>query len=148
MTAANWVYQCSILTFMLSIISVPYNSCIVAHEHMKAFAYISIFEVTLKLLVVYLLLIISYDKLIIYAILIALVGIIIRLFYGIYCKSHFDECSYHFVFNKIIFKDMFSFAGWSVFGGLAFPFREQASNVILNIFVVQLLMQHVALRFK
>ena len=134
MTAANWVYQCSILTFMLSIISVPYNSCIVAHEHMKAFAYISIFEVTLKLLVVYLLLIISYDKLIIYAILIALVGIIIRLFYGIYCKSHFDECSYHFVFNKIIFKDMFSFAGWSVFGGLAFPFREQASNVILNIF--------------
>lgn len=44
MTAANWVYQCSILTFILTIISVPYNACIVAHERMKAFAYISIVE--------------------------------------------------------------------------------------------------------
>ena len=65
MTAANWVYQCSILTFMLTIVSVPYNSCIVAHEHMNAFAYVSILEVILKLLIVFLLLVINYDKLII-----------------------------------------------------------------------------------
>ena len=62
MTAANWVYQCSIFTFMLTVVSVPYNSCIVAHEHMDAFAYISILEVALKLLIVYLLLLINYDK--------------------------------------------------------------------------------------
>lgn len=72
MVAANWVYQCSIFTFMLTVLSVPYNSCIVAHEHMNAFAYISILEVTLKLLIVYLLLVISFDKLITYGILVFL----------------------------------------------------------------------------
>lgn len=134
MTAANWVYQCSILTFMLTIVSVPYNSCIVAHEHMNAFAYVSILEVILKLLIVYLLLVINYDKLITYGILVLCVAFIIRLIYGLYCKKHFEECTYHFTFDKTLFKEMFSFAGWSVVGNLGFSFKDQVANVILNIF--------------
>lgn len=134
MIAANWVYQCSILTFMLTIISVPYNSCIVAHEHMNAFAYVSILEVILKLLIVYLLLVINSDKLITYGILVLCVAFIIRLIYGLYCKRHFEECYYHFTFDKTLFKEMFSFAGWSVVGNLGFSFKDQVANVILNIF--------------
>lgn len=134
MYAANWVYQCSILTFMLTIISVPYNSCIVAHEHMNAFAYVSILEVILKLLIVYLLLVINYDKLITYGILVLCVAFVIRLIYGLYCKRRFEECTYHFTFNKALFKEMFSFAGWSVVGNLGFSFKDQVANVILNIF--------------
>lgn len=134
MIAANWVYQCSILTFMLTIISVPYNSCIVAHEHMNAFAYVSILEVILKLLIVYLLLVINSDKLITYGILVLCVAFIIRLIYGLYCKRHFEECKYRFIFDKTLFKEMFSFAGWSVVGNLGFSFKDQVANVILNIF--------------
>lgn len=134
MIAANWVYQCSILTFMLTIISVPYNSCIVAHEHMNAFAYVSILEVILKLLIVYLLLVMNSDKLITYGILVLCVAFIIRLIYGLYCKKHFEECTYHFTFDKTLFKEMFSFAGWSVVGNLGFSFKDQVANVILNIF--------------
>ena len=134
MTAANWVYQCSILTFMVNVISVPYNSCIVAHEKMSAFAYISILEVTLKLAVVFLLWVLPFDKLVVYAILILIVSVLIRFCYTIYCKKHFEECIYHFEFNKSLFKKMFSFAGWSVVGNLGFSFKDQASNIILNIF--------------
>lgn len=134
MIAANWVYQCSILTFMVNVISVPYNSCIVAHEKMSAFAYISILEVTLKLAVVFLLWILPFDKLIVYAILILIVSVLIRFCYTIYCKRHFEECIYHFEFNKSLFKEMFSFAGWSIIGNLGFSFKDQASNIILNIF--------------
>lgn len=134
MAAANWVYQFSIFTFMLTMLSVPYNSCIVAHERMNAFAYISILEVTLKLLIVYLLLVINYDKLIIYGILVFAVALVVRLTYGIYCKRHFEECTYHFIFDKGLFKEMFSFAGWSVVGNLGFSFKDQAANVILNLF--------------
>lgn len=134
MGAANWVYQISILTFMVSILSVPYNSCIVAHEHMKAFAYVSILEVILKLLIVYLLVVFKGDKLIIYAILVLIVAIIIRLIYGIYCKKHFEECTYRFVLDKGLFKEMFSFAGWSIIGNLGFSFKDQGSNIILNLF--------------
>ena len=134
MTAANWVYQCSILTLILTVVSVPYNSCIVAHEHMKAFAYVSIVEAVLKLLIVYILLVENVDKLILYAILVASVALIVRIIYGIYCKRHFEECSYRFVFDRKLFKEMFAFAGWSVIGNLGFSFKDQGSNIILNLF--------------
>lgn len=134
MAAANWVYQCSILTFMITVISVPYNACIVAHEHMKAFAYISIIEVGLKLIIVYLLLILPADKLTSYAILVLCISLIIRIIYSIYCKKNFEECIYQFKFNKELFKEMFAFAGWSLIGNLGFSFKDQAANIILNIF--------------
>ena len=134
MAAANWVYQASILTFVVGVISVPYNSSIVAHEKMSAFAYITILEVILKLMIVYLLLVIPFDKLIVYAILMVLVSIIIRLCYTSYCTNHFEECTYRFVFDKKLSLDMFSFAGWSLLGNLGFSFKDQISNIILNLF--------------
>lgn len=134
MTAANWVFQCSILTFIITVISVPYNACIVAHEHMKAFAYISIIEIILKLVIVYLLMIFHTDKLIAYAIFMLVVSVIIRVIYGIYCKRKFEECSYKFSFNKKLFNEMFAFAGWSLIGSLGFSSKDQAANIILNLF--------------
>lgn len=134
MVAANWVYQCSILSMMLTVMSVPYNACIVAHEHMRAFAYIGIMETISKLLVVYLLLVINSDKLITYAILIFLVSLIVRFTYGLYCKHKFEECTYHFMFDKKTFKDMFSFAGWSIVGNFGFCMKDQGLNIVLNLF--------------
>ena len=116
MIAANWVYQSAILSFMLTVVSVPYNACIVAHEHMQAFAYISIIEVVLKLVIVFFLIIISYDKLITYSILVLSVALIIRIIYGLYCKKYFSECSFHWTYDKILFREMFGFAGWSLVG--------------------------------
>lgn len=134
MLAANCVYQASIVTFVVNVMSVPYNATIVAHEKMSAFAYISILEVSLKLAIVYALLLIPLDRLIIYSVLTVAVGVCIRLCYTIYCRRHFSECKYHFVKDKKIFKEMFTFAGWSVLGNLGLSFKDQLSNVILNIF--------------
>jgi len=134
MVAANCVYQASIMTFMINVMSVPYNSAIVAHEKMSAFAYISILDVVLKLLIVYLLLIFPYDKLIVYSILMACVVTLIRFCYTVYCKRHFVECSYRLMMDWPLFREMFSFAGWSVIGNLGFTFRDQLSNIILNLF--------------
>lgn len=69
MVAAMWVYQCSIIACVVNIMSIPYNADIVAHEKMSAFAYISIIEVSLKLIIVYMLLITPWDKLIVYSLL-------------------------------------------------------------------------------
>lgn len=132
--AANWVLQCSILTFIISLVSVPYNASVIAHERMKAFAYISILEVVLKLLVVFLLLIFSSDKLILYAILLLVVSIVIRLIYGFYCKSHFEECDYHFVYNKRDLQEMMSFAGWNFIGTSSAVLRDQGVNILINLF--------------
>ena len=93
MVAAHWVFHCSLITFAIGLISLPYNACIVAHEHMNAFAYVSILEVVLKLLIVYMLLISPFDKLETYAVLGVCVAVLIRLIYGLYCKRQFVECT-------------------------------------------------------
>ena len=134
MTAAMWVYQCSILSCAVSIMSTPYNAVIVAHEKMSAFAYISILDVSLKLLVVYLLVILPFDKLIILAILNLLVQLFIRYIYTLYCHRHFPESYFQFRFNKTLFKEMFGFAGWSFWGNLAAILYTQGLNMMLNIF--------------
>ena len=89
--AVNVVYQFSIATAFLGIIQIPYNALIIARERMNIFAYVSILEALLKLLVVFLLLFFGYDKLITYAVLIFLVATVIRLFFQIYCKRNFKE---------------------------------------------------------
>lgn len=134
MTAAIWVYQFSILSTVIFIISVPYNACIIAHEKMSAFAYISIIEVILKLLVVYCLCLSSQDKLILYAFLILVVQLSMRLIYTIYCKRYFEESKYKLSLDRALTKKMIEFTGWSLFGGFASVGMTQGVNILLNLF--------------
>ena len=132
--AANWVLQCSIVTFAIGLISVPYNATIIAHEQMNVFAYISIIEVILKLLVAYLLYISPFDKLIVYALLLVIVSMAIRFIYGVYCKRHFSECGGRFVIDKNIIKEMSGFAGWNFLGAGSYLLMTQGVNILMNLF--------------
>ena len=134
LAAANWVFQFSILSSVLTILSVPYDAAIIAHERMNVFAYISILEVSLKLTVVFLLQLFDYDKLILYAILIFLVSLILRIVYGTYCIKNFKEAVYRFFWEKKLFTEMTSFAGWNLFGVFAGIGYGQGVNILLNIF--------------
>ena len=134
MYAANWVLQFSILTFTVNLISIPYNATIIAHEKMSAFAYIGIVEVLLKLLVAYLLYISPIDKLITYALLLAVEAILIRFIYGIYCNRHFEECHYQMVYDRSLLKQMTGFAGWNLLGSGAYLFNTQGVNIATNIY--------------
>ena len=98
--ATNWVYQLSLVAFAVNLISIPYNAAIIAHERMSAFAYISILETACKLAIAYLITLSPIDRLIFYAILMCTVALVIRFTYGAYCKRHFEECTYHFIFDK------------------------------------------------
>lgn len=132
--AAFWVYQFSILSTIMLVISIPYNACIIAHEKMSAFAYISILEVFLKLACVLLLPIISVDKLIMYAFFMLCIHITIRSVYNMYCRHHFDEARDIGQFDKSIAKEMIGFTSWSLFGGFASVGMNQGINILLNIF--------------
>lgn len=133
-TAALWVYQLSIATCIFSVISLPYNAMIIAHERMSAFAYISIMDATLKLIIVYCLIISPWDKLILYAILLFVVGVLDRLIYGFYCSKHFPEARFVCYFDKTLLKKMNNIAGWSLFGNVAGIGYTQGLNVLLNMF--------------
>lgn len=134
MEAAHFVLQCSIASFMVSLVSVPYNAVIVAHERMTAFAYIGIVEVLLKLLIAYLIYISPIDALKLYALLLLVVSLLIRIIYGIYCGRHFIEAKYHFFIDRSLLKQMFSFAGWNLFGNTAFMLNTQGVNMLVNVF--------------
>ena len=119
LTACVWVFQLSILTTLVAITQVPYTATIMAHEHMRVYAYISIFEAVAKLAVCYLLSIASSDRLIAYAVLIAIVQFLVAMLYRIYCIRHFSESHLHKVFDKEIFKGMMGFSGWNVMANLS-----------------------------
>lgn len=132
--AALWVFHISVITLVVQIMSVPYNSAIIAHEKMSAFAYITVLEVTLKLFVVYLLTIWNADRLILFALLIAIIQIMIRFCYTCYCTRHFNETKYNWCYDKTLFTEMLSFAGWNLWGQLSAVLFSQGINMLLNVF--------------
>lgn len=134
MAAANWCFQFSIITFAVNLISVPYNASIIAHEKMSAFAYISIVEALGKLSIAWCISINPIDRLVFYALMVSLLSWIICLIYATYCKRHFEECTYHFIYDHDLLKRMFGFAGWNFIGASSAVLRNQGADIILNLF--------------
>jgi len=134
LSAAFWVYQLSVLSCVVNIISIPYNAMITAYERMSAFAWISLFDAGGRLLTAYLLLVIAGDKLVWYALFVCIVQITVRMMYGWYCKRNFAEMRFSFGWNKMYFKEMFAFSGWNMIGCLSVVFSSQGLNILLNIF--------------
>lgn len=134
MNAAFCVYQMSIITTVVLILSTPYNATIIAYEKMSAFAYISIFEVLLKLLTACILLFSQWDNLILYACLTVFAQLIIRFIYVHYCNRHFSITKIVYRINKQLFRSMTSFIGWNVWGGLSNVLYSQGLNILLNMF--------------
>lgn len=134
-TAAQWVFQCSIVSFVISLINIPYNAIIIAHEKMAVFAYISLIEGFLKLMVVVALLYINTDKLILYAILSLCSSVLIRIIFQIYCRKAFGEMvSIRKRIDSALAKQIFGFAGWTFIGNSATIVSNQGVNIVINIF--------------
>lgn len=131
---ANWVYQFSVLTTVVSIVSVPYNSAIISHERMNVFAVVSIIEVLLKLTVALIIVYVNIDRLLFYGFALLLVSILSFIMRLWYCNKFFEEIEHIRVFNKQLFKEMFSFVGWNFFGATAGMSVGQGLNFIINIF--------------
>ena len=132
--AANWVFHCSVITFCISVISVPYNAAIIAYEKMSTFAYVSIFEALSKLAVVLALLKIKHDSLIMYATFMMLVALVLCFIYGIYCHIYFKECRYNFIIDKDLFYPLLKFSGWNFIGTSAGVLNTQGINILINLF--------------
>lgn len=134
MVSAVWVYQSSVFSAFLVVLSTPFNSIIIAHERMSAFAYISIYEALTKLFIVVLLSFIELDKLITYSLLLVLVQISVILIYINYCRKHFLESRFKMSWSFFRMKKIFSYTGWVMTGSFAFICCTQGLNILLNLF--------------
>ena len=134
MYAANWVFQFSVLTVFLTITQTPYTASVTAHEKFDVYAIMSLYDVVAKILILYLLVCISGDKLIIYGALVLLVSITSLIAYRFYCTKKFEECVFSFAIEKCIFKQMLSFSGWTTLGHLVMSLNSQGYRLIINRF--------------
>lgn len=134
MNAARIVYQFSIIAMAVQVTQVPYNASIISFERMDVYAYVELLNVFLKLGIVYLLLLGSFDKLILYAFLVLAVNIIIAFTYRIYCLRHFETCKFHWIIKKEKLYPMLSFSGWDLYGNMCYSARQQGINILINMF--------------
>ena len=132
--AANWVFQFSIITFCSTLITVPYNAAIIAHERMKTFAYVSIFEGLAKLGISFAVMVSPIDTLIFYAAMLGLLQLSIQAMYRIYCKRNFAECNTKLLFDRQMVREMSGYAGWTLVGTSASVIRNQGGNILINLF--------------
>ena len=134
MYAAEWVFHLSVITVFFTLTQVPYNACIIAHEKMKIYAYVSIVDAVCKLMIVYALLLGAVDKLILYAFLQCALQLSILSFYRVYCTRQFQEVRFKLGIDKTIIKEILGFSGWSLFANSAIALNNQGILLLLNMF--------------
>ena len=134
MTAANWIFQASVVSFLLTLITTAYMAAVIAHENMNVYAYVSIVEAGLKLGIVFLLRVLAYDKLIVYGLLLAAVALVNTSLYRLYCYKHYEECRFRFVRDGRLFKEIACYSSWNLFGAIAAVFKIQIMNILLNLY--------------
>lgn len=134
MFAARLAFQMSILSMAVGMLYVPFNALVIAYERMSFFAYLSLFEVTLKLGIAFAIASFAGDKLMFYAFLIALTQVLIWLCYSLYCRRKFTEVRFIPKFSRAKLKEILGFVSWNTFASVATMLMFQGINLILNVF--------------
>lgn len=132
--SAFWVFHISVVTTLLSVIQVPYDAAVIAHENMKIYAYVGIVEVILKLIVVYMLLFSPIDKLTYYAILILVIQALKMAFTRAYCLRNYDESHFWLCRDKNLYKEIFVYACSDMIGSISVLAQGQGINLLLNVY--------------
>lgn len=133
--AANWVYQLSILSVAVNILNTPFVAAVTSHERFDVYAYLSIFDVIGKILILFLLIALPFDKLIVYALLTCAVTITSAGIYTWFCRIKFKEtCHLAFRTDKPLMREMLKFSGWDSFGNITSIINVQGITILINLF--------------
>lgn len=135
MQAALWVYQFAIFTFCIHMLRVPYDAVIIAHENMSVYAYMSIIEVVLQLLMVVALKYIVVDHLILYAGALSLIAVILFILYAVYVRLKHSQYRFSWVWDGQLSMKILSFSGWTMLGSTANTMTQQGVSLLFNNFV-------------
>lgn len=134
LNAAMWVYQFFVVSLVLTLLSIVYDAVLISHENMRIYSYVGIYEGILKLVVAFMLSIAPFDRLIFYGLLLMLVSLSIRIFYGFYCKKNYEECTFKIVYDKHSVKKTMNFVGWNFVGTAVWAINNQGLDILLNLF--------------
>lgn len=131
---AGWIFHITLLSFIFSILQVPYTAAIFSHEHMGTYTFISTFECLAKLIVAFMIGHVAADHLIFYCSGLLIVSVTVFVAYAVIAYNKYSECSYTLVRDYNLYKELLSFSGWTLYGAIASMGMIQGSTILLNIF--------------
>ena len=134
-TDAIWVFQFALLTIVVSLLTIPSESCVIAHEDMNVYSYVGVMEGIVKLFIAYLITVSPFNKLIFYAILMFLASSLSQSFYILYARLHYIECRIQRIWDVKLLKQSFSFISWNILGTARAAIITQGMDFVLNIFL-------------
>lgn len=134
LVVANWLYQFSVFTLLLLVIQTPYSAAVLAYERMDFYAVVSIIDAVLKLAIVFAVRWLTYDKLLMYGLLMLVISVVRVMMYVVYCRKNFKELALSRPLDKPVFRSLLSFSGWSTLDPFSYIVRDQGSNMTLNLF--------------
>lgn len=134
MEAALQLLQFSLFSFIFTLIQIPFIGAIFAHENMGYYALVSTFDCIAKLFIAYGLGRTGNDNLVYYGGALMIESLVVMSLYIIIVRRKYAECRYTIVKQKVLYKELFSFSGWSFYGALAGVGMTQGSSIILNVF--------------
>ena len=134
-TDAIWVFQFALLTIVVSLLTIPSESCVIAHEDMNVYSYVGVMEGIVKLCIAYLITVSPFNKLIFYAILMFLASSLSQSFYILYARLHYIECRIQRIWDVKLLKQSFSFISWNILGTARAAIITQGMDFVLNIFL-------------
>lgn len=134
--AAKVIYGSLIVSTMFTVMTVPYDAVMNAHENMKYYAIVGIIESFLKLAVAFVVVYTLSDKLIVYGILMACIPLITMVIMRIYCHKHYVECvlAPKRYWHKGLMKEMTGFAGWNFLTSASAIVSQYGLGLVLNHF--------------
>lgn len=134
LSAAHYIYQFSIISLLFTIINIPYNSVLIAHEKMDVFAFLSILDIILKVVACVCIPLFPFDSLIMYGFLLMIITLFVKSLNIGYCLKKFRECSFCYRNDKHLLRQIFAFSGWNFIGATSSILKRQGSNLVLNYF--------------
>lgn len=134
-TDAIWVFQFALLTIVVSLLTIPSESCVIAHEDMNVYSYVGVMEGIVKLCIAYLITVSPFNKLIFYAILMFLASSLSQSFYILYARLHYIECRIQRIWDVKLLKQSFSFISWNILGTARAAIITQGMDFVLNIYL-------------
>ena len=132
--AANIVYQASVVSFAVSIVTIPYNAAVIAYERMTFMAIVSIVDAILKLGIAFILLTHTSDRLILYGILLLAITVLDFILYSVFCKKAFPILEFRLSYDKETFRQLFGYIGWTFVGQMAVVGCNQGNVLLVNRF--------------
>lgn len=133
--AANVIYQTTILSLLVTLLTSTQTAAIISHEDMKFFSYVSVLDVVAKLLIALAIVRVKfYDSLILYGILLFLASLIDPIISFVFVRRNYEECKYNFSYDRTLLKEQLSFVGWNACSAGTVVVNQQGINLILNYF--------------